>query len=444
MTAAIGLHDEPEGHDSHETATFGHHLQGTVLAGTYRLGRCIGAGGSSHVFEAEHLRLGRKFAVKVLRAELDGKRAAARFRREAVAIARLRSEHVVSVIDCGELDEHTPYLVMELLEGEDLRRLLAHAAPLPARRAVHLAIEACCGLSEVHQAGLVHRDLKPENLFITRRSTGKDWCKILDFGVAKMEASIGTAHGAIVGTVRYMAPEQLGDSSAIGPATDIHAIGAILFECLTGRPLVRGASVQEAMFQIINASPRQLLAGAELPDRLERVIATCLEKSPASRPASAAELAQLLAATVETPVSLTDSTLADADDDRTRRGAPRPPRQRSWTLACGALSTTLVGVFLGWQVSPRNVAEGAPAPASTPADSDTLLPRASGALLQEQPSADSTPAPPASHLAVTSAAPSPAKPASASPKRRARGPTAPPADAMGPLERFDRANPYGD
>src|SRR5688500_228074 len=196
---------------------------GSIVAGTYRIVRHIGSGGSSHVFEAEHLRLGKTFAMKLLRSEIDiGRRSAQRFRREARAIAKLKSEHVVSVVDCGELDDETPYLVMELLPGQDLRRLLEREGPLPARRAVQLIVEACRGLNAVHETGLVHRDLKPENLYVGRRDSGEDWCKVLDFGVAKMEASQSTAQGAIVGTVRYMAPEQLADSAAVERRTDVY------------------------------------------------------------------------------------------------------------------------------------------------------------------------------------------------------------------------------
>lgn len=451
MTAAVGLTEEHDDHDSAETEARGLRLQGTVIGNTYRVGRCIGSGASSHVFEAEHLRLGRNFAIKVLRAELDGKRAAQRFRREAAAIARLRSEHIVSVIDCGEHDDRTPYLVMELLEGEDLRRLLSRSAPLPTRRAVHLAIEACRGLHEVHRAGLVHRDLKPENLYIARRSNGQDWCKILDFGVAKMEASIGTAHGAIVGTVRYMAPEQLLDSSVTGPATDIHALGAILFECLTGRALVGGATVQEAMFRIINRSPRELMGETELPERLAEIITSCLEKAPEKRPASALELAEALGDATSLPIALSDATLVEDSD-----ASATPAQKRSdWAparLAAGAFATTVLGALCGWHFSqrgpaanaaqltsstavvssvvsaaPRSVPEplakpaSVPAPASTAAVAEAVVKRQSSPAKRTAPANSAAPAPLASATRPVSAA--------------TEGAT---------LERFDRNNPYGD
>ncbi len=437
MTASSERTEEPEGLDSYETEALGQRRLGTVIAQTYRLERCVGAGASSHVFEATHLRLQRKFAVKVLRAELDCERAALRFRREATAIARLRCEHVVSVVDCGELEDRTPYLVMELLEGEDLRRLLSHSAPLPARRAVALALEACRGLGEVHRAGLVHRDLKPENLFIARRSTGQDWCKILDFGVARMDAGTGTAHGALIGTVRYMAPEQLLDSSALGPEADIYALGAILFECLTGRPLVGGASVQESMYRIINASPRELMGATELPAPLERVIAACLEKSPNRRPASAAELAERLVEAMA-PQRETDVTLAEYDAE-SAPGRELPPLRRSpRVLATLALVIFSAGALAGWQVAPRSVAQrAASAGAASPVP---------------KPSAAPSPA----LAAVTSAAPSLASSATSPlvdvvkrgspPTKRSSSPApaTPRSPSAGPLDRFDQVNPYGD
>jgi serine/threonine-protein kinase len=154
------------------------------------------------------------------------------------------------------------------LRGEDLRGLLERAAPLPIPREVNLVRDACMGIAAVHRAGLVHRDLKPGNLFVTRRASGEDWCKVLDFGVAKMDASSSTAEGALIGTAKYMAPEQLKDGASAGPAADIYALGAILYECLCGTPPHTGMSAQELMFKIMNEAPEWLsVRRAENPDR---------------------------------------------------------------------------------------------------------------------------------------------------------------------------------
>jgi serine/threonine protein kinase len=241
---------------------------GELVAETYRLLERIGSGGMGDVYAAEHVRLGRQFAVKLLRANDDAK-ATQRFRREANAIARIENEYVVSVVDCGLTSDEIPFMVMERLYGEDLRCLLAHASPLPIPRAVSLVCGACHGMAAVHRAGLVHRDLKPGNLFVTRRSTGEDWCKVLDFGVAKMGTSASTVEGALIGTVKYMAPEQLRDGASAGPSADIYALGAILYESLSGVALHSGASAQELMFKVMNEEPARL-------DELRRDVPTAL------------------------------------------------------------------------------------------------------------------------------------------------------------------------
>jgi len=335
-----------------ERSRAAHARIGQVIDGNYRIVRYIGSGGSSHVFQAEHLRLGKSFALKLLREGLDSSsRAAQRFRREAKAIARLNSEHIVSVVDCGELDDSVPYLVMELLEGEDLRSLLDREGALPARRALHVVLEACRGLTVVHEAGLVHRDLKPENLFITRRATGEDWCKVLDFGIAKMEASISTAQGAIVGTVRYMAPEQLADGATVGPATDVYALGAILYECLSGRALVSGATVQEVMYHVMNVAPVPLgRLVSTLPGTLAAIVDLCVDKAPTKRPASAAALAKLLRDELATPPlpTLSNATLREDELFAPLSVAKQARKTGFGRFATGVVGGALAAGVLGW------------------------------------------------------------------------------------------------
>ena len=268
---------------------------GEVLGNTYRLVQRIGTGGMGEVYAAEHLRLGRRFAVKVLHPN-HAQKALTRFRREAKAIARIENEFVIGVVDCGEAADGAPYLVMDLLHGEDLRALLERAAPLPVSRAVKLICDAAQGVIAVHAAGLVHRDLKPENLFVSKRATGEDWCKVLDFGVAKMETSEATTEGAIIGTVRYMAPEQLEDGASAGSAVDVYALGAILYECLTGRPPHSGTTTHELMFKIMNERPLAVDAlRAEIPRRLAEAVARALAKAPSDRFRSAQEFADAVA-----------------------------------------------------------------------------------------------------------------------------------------------------
>ncbi|HVY26892.1 MAG TPA: protein kinase [Polyangiaceae bacterium] len=416
---------------------------GSVIAGTYRLTRHIGSGGSSHVFEAEHVRLGKPFAVKLLRPELDPTRQTAqRFRREARAIAKLSSEYIVNVVDCGELADLTPYLVMELLQGEDLRSLLKREGSLPARRAVPLIIETCRALSEAHGAGLVHRDLKPENLFITRRATGEDWCKVLDFGVAKMDASMSTTQGAIVGTVRYMAPEQLADGATVGPATDIHALGAILYECLSGRVAHPGETIQEAMFSVLNREPRAL---EDVPDALGSLVLRCLAKDPAQRPRSVQALRELLGASIGLRVSSPpEQTLREDSTPAATQSIPQGPRSRGTSLLVGAIG----GVVL----SASGLAWFWPAPTQQPPAHPTLsAPASTGPASVAVPTGSSAVAA-APELPMPSAVPQLNREVAVAGHPRPQNarlahvasPVPPPAPAVPPVGKLDPANPYSE
>lgn len=418
---------------------------GLMVGGNYRITRHIGSGGSSHVFEAEHVRLGNLFAIKLLRPELDPtRRTAQRFRREARAIARLKSEHIVSVVDCGELDDGTPYLVMERLEGEDLRSLLNREGSLPARRAVPLIIEACRGLTQVHAAGLVHRDLKPENLFVSKRSNGEDWCKVLDFGVAKMEASLSTAEGAIVGTARYMAPEQLTDSTAVAAATDVYALAAILYECLTGRALVVGGTVQEVMYRVMNTEPIPLhVLVPTLPRGLAAVVERCLRKSPTERPSSAQELAPMLEAAIATSPRPATTIATSAEDDELPAPAPRPRATPSWKVV-GVLAAALSTAGVAWYASGTSPVPESARPSSTTAPHPT-------------PERDARPTAAGMPLATAASPEAPLPHASANPNRDAmpkttstKPPTPRPQSATSitprtrALNGFDSANPYAE
>lgn len=335
---------------------------GQVVAGIYRIMRYLGSGGSSYVYEVEHVRLARPFALKLLRPELTVHcKTAQRFRREANAIARVNSEHVVSVIDCGELADRTPYLVMELLQGEDLRSLLRRERQLPVRRALNIALEACRGLVAMHEVGLVHRDLKPENLFITRRCTGEDWCKVLDFGVVKTDESQSTAQGAIIGTVRYMAPEQLTDGAAAGPAADIYAIGAILHECLAGTPLVGGASVQEAMYRVMNVEPRTLMAlRPELPIAVSQLVESCVAKAASNRPNSSTDLEKAIRGLLDPESSEpTERTHSEDSHAAIAISAKPVPRLRSWGSLALPPAALVFAATIGWLWRGPSTAAGA-------------------------------------------------------------------------------------
>lgn len=177
----------------------------------YRLVKKLGEGAVGEVFEAEHCSLGHAVAVKVLHTHLLSRaRTRQRFQSEARALARIDSEYVVRVLDYGTLDDGRPFTVMELLKGVDMRALLAYEHRVSIARGVRLVQDACRGLAAAHAAGFIHRDLKPENLFVARRPDGSERCKVIDFGVAReVNASPVTAEGTLVGTTRYMTPEQV-------------------------------------------------------------------------------------------------------------------------------------------------------------------------------------------------------------------------------------------
>jgi serine/threonine protein kinase len=447
MVVATDGFEKPAGEGSPHFGAAARHV-GTVVANSYRIVRHIGSGGSSHVFEAEHVRLGKPFAIKVLKPEIQGRKAAQRFCREARAIARLQSEHIVSVIDCGVLEDDTPYLVMELLQGEDLRCLLRREHVLAPRRAAQIVIEACRGLSEVHEAGLVHRDLKPENLFIARRATGEDWCKVLDFGVVKMETTESTARGSIVGTVRYMAPEQLADVASVAPATDVYALGAILYECLCGEPLHGGDTVQEVMYQVMNVPAVGLATlRPELPPALVAVVERALEKPAQQRLQSVAALAELLSEVL----SLNSEGLAAFDtlpEDGTpprplarSRGAPPPPHT-GLRVSLAALVGVAAGVVIAGSIPRSDAAPELPAANHVVAQASVVAPLPSGTSPSTHPTS-----PPARVEAVSimTAPARPEKVAGGSTPQRAR--TLPTASVSAfrqePLHRFDDANPYG-
>jgi serine/threonine protein kinase len=419
------------------------HRLGTVVAGAFRLVRHIGSGGSGHVFECEHVRLGRRFAIKLLRSELDAERSAAqRFRREARAMARIHSEHVVGVIDCGELEDRTPYLVMELLRGEDLRSVLNREGRLPSRRAVPLLIQACRGMSAVHAADLVHRDLKPENLFVTKRDTGRDFCKVLDFGVAQMKASLATHPGIILGTVRYMAPEQLSSSATIGPAVDVYALGAILYECLAGRPAHSGQTVQQVMYAIMNEEREQLgqlVPG--LPAALGEVVTRALRKDPSSRPHSVDELAAMLqeAMPARRDRARSNETTTLPNSSVTNRLPVAATSGKFRHLALVAASTILAAAA-GWAIGQRDHTPTAP-PLMKPRLAEKVAQVAGSKVSEADSVGEVVSSPP---VTPSRSAPS----ISAAPLKPSRSPafgSRPPTERLrAGVAELDLSNPYGE
>jgi eukaryotic-like serine/threonine-protein kinase len=283
---------------------------GTRL-GPYEIVGTIGAGGMGEVYRAHDSRLGRDVAIKVLPSSFsaDSDRLH-RFEQEARAAAALSHPNILAVYDIGT-ERGAPFIVSELLEGQTLRDRLA-AGPLPVRKAVAYAVAVARGLAAAHEKGITHRDLKPENLFITT----DDRLKILDFGLAKLTSdtsavaasALQTAHpvteiGQVLGTVGYMAPEQV-RGLAVDPRSDLFALGTILYEMVSGRRAFHRDTAPETMTAILNDHPPDLIAtDRSIPPGLARIVDRCLEKSPSARFQTASDLAFALEALSDASVS---------------------------------------------------------------------------------------------------------------------------------------------
>jgi len=280
-------------------------LEGELLDGRYRVEEIVGEGGMGVVVAARDLELGHRVAIKLLRPNAcRNDDMVARFRWEARASLRIRSEHVVRVTDAGTLSTGAPYIVMELLEGVDLAELLrARGAPLDVAEAVDYVLQACEALAEAHALGIVHRDLKPANLFITRRADGTALVKVIDFGISSgVEITIDESSPdrpavkvEIMGSPAYMAPEQVADFDAVDGRADVWSLGAILYELLTGSLIHDEQSIAVLLAKVRYcpvASPR--LRRADLPEALDQLILSCLERDPDRRVQSVSELATAL------------------------------------------------------------------------------------------------------------------------------------------------------
>ncbi len=274
--------------------------QGQVIAGKYHVDGVIGSGGMGVVLSATDATLGRSVAIKFLaphKARHEG--AVARFVREARAAASIQSEHVVRVFEVGTLPNGAPYIVMEHLRGSDLSQELQGRGPLAIPVAVDHLLEACEALGEAHALGIVHRDLKPQNLFVTTRPDGAPCLKILDFGISKAieeGAPNLTSTDQVMGTPLYMSPEQVRSLKNVDHRSDIWALGSILFELVTGRPIFEAPSASALCAMIAMDPPIPLRARMPAaPPGLEGVILRCLHKDPGGRYQDVAQLAEALA-----------------------------------------------------------------------------------------------------------------------------------------------------
>jgi len=263
----------------------------------------LGQGGMGAVFAARHLALDERVAIKILGpAAIGNQEALTRLQREARILARVRNEHVVRVIDLGNLEDGAPFMVMELLNGRDLGSLLQEQGRFAVEDAVGYILQALVALAAAHTNGVVHRDLKPDNLFCTPGQDGAWAIKVLDFGISRLErlnqgsdSSSMTGPSAVMGTPLYMSPEQLRDSSAVDARSDIWSIGVVLYELVTGVMPFSGASLADILVKITTEPPSPPgMLNPSLAPGFESVLLRCLRKDRDERFANVAELARAL------------------------------------------------------------------------------------------------------------------------------------------------------
>jgi serine/threonine protein kinase len=454
---------------------------GELVGAKYRIVRLLAEGGMGVVYEAQHTVVRRRFAVKFMRRDLAERRdILTRFQREAEAAGALESEHVAAAVDFGIAVDGAPYIVMEYLVGESLTALLDRQGPLPVGRAADLVSQAGRGMEVAHAAGIIHRDLKPQNLFVCRRQDGTDLLKVLDFGVAKLQAldelNAATRTGAVVGTTAYMSPEQARGDKVVDQRSDVYALGAILYELCSGRKPHPGDS-HNAILHHIATQPAVPLASvaAELPGGFLELVACALAADPAARPPSAGALVELLSPFAERQVwpapKLDDSGAARVESSHPSPGAEargitgssdpasrprRSPLRGRLAAIVGASAVAIIAVV---------VVVGLGRQKQLAASNETDLPAAKPSLAPgEQPAAPARPAltsnvvsvsnatPPALPLAGAggSAAahpgrrhasrPAPATVTSVSPSTTAPGPSRKPSSSA-PVT-FDQQNPY--
>jgi len=339
---------------------------GDVLGGKYRVESTLGAGGMGVVLLVQHIELAQRVAIKLMMPGVDhDQQAVARFLREARAAAGIQSEHVVRIFDVGTLESGAPFMVMELLRGEDLNQLLANVGRLAISDAVDYVLQACHAIGEAHAMGIVHRDLKPSNLFLTKRSDDSALVKVLDFGISKAmnpdkEGQVSanlTATSAVMGSPLYMSPEQVRNAKQVDARTDIWSLGVILHELLSGSTAFHADTLPGICAAIIADDPAPLRSIREdVPAELEGIVTKCLEKSVNRRFQTVRELMAALRAFGSSNLQLSSRPIAS-----TMRESGKPSSGAPW-------QRELLGVLGGEDAAPamqRNAAPSSlPAPRS--------------------------------------------------------------------------------
>jgi serine/threonine protein kinase len=276
-------------------------LVGQTLAGKYLIEELIKRGGMGAVYRGKHVMMDKTVAIKVLRPSLAGDDVVvARFSREAKAASRISHPHAVSVTDFGEAENGVVFLVMEYLDGHTLKEVIRSEGPLPLSRVLEVIRQVSGALDAAHKQGVVHRDLKSDNIMLSQ-TTGADWAKVLDFGIAKIQQPEGardndiTAANLVIGTPHYMSPEQCSQSGPIDARSDVYSLGVILFEMLTGHVPFTGDSPTVIMMKQVQDDPPSVLESRpDLPAGINNLIKKALAKQPSDRFQTAGQLSEAL------------------------------------------------------------------------------------------------------------------------------------------------------
>ncbi|HKV75228.1 MAG TPA: protein kinase [Gemmatimonadales bacterium] len=313
----------------------GNDLVGQVLAERYHIKKKLGEGGMGQVYLAEHVKMGRRCAVKIMTAGLSNDpEAVGRFNREAANASRIAHPNVCAIYDFGETAEGLIYLAMEFIEGQSLTDFLHDTGPLPLPRAAAILSQAADALQAAHDLGIVHRDLKPDNIMISS-VRGRDVVKVVDFGIAKATGSDAmsqkvTRTGLVVGTPEYMSPEQL-TGDALDGRSDIYSLGLVFYRMITGVLPFKSDSAQEAMVKRLTEDPAPLavaFAGGRFPPRLQEVVNHSLARSPMERYGTAAEFGRDVASVAGTMTGTVDTESATQAVKRMSGASATVPQTR--------------------------------------------------------------------------------------------------------------------
>lgn len=274
-------------------------LIGRVINDRYRVVGTIARGGMGKVYRAEQRPLGRLVALKVLNPNYTGDADPEfhkRFFLEASIAAKLTHPNTVTIFDYGKTDDDVYYIAMELLEGRTLHRALREEGAFTPERAMHVTSQICRSLREAHSLGVIHRDLKPANIFLHQAPGRPEEVRLLDFGVARqLDLHTLTERGELLGTLQYMAPEQVRNAHSADERVDLYSLGAVLYECLSGTPLVTAESLPELLLNALKHPQVSVQAKrADVPEGLARLVEDCLRATPEERPQSASAVVRRL------------------------------------------------------------------------------------------------------------------------------------------------------